>query len=75
MVVAGGVAANAHIRTELQNVANDFGKPFIAPPTALCTDNAAMIAWAAHEHIMAGFPASPLTIEPKARMPLCINIW
>jgi N6-L-threonylcarbamoyladenine synthase len=75
MVVAGGVAANKHIRSELQNVANDFGKPFIAPPTALCTDNAAMIAWAAHEHIIAGFPPSPLTIEPKARMPLCINIW
>jgi N6-L-threonylcarbamoyladenine synthase len=70
MVVAGGVAANKHIRSELQNVANDFGKPFIAPPTALCTDNAAMIAWAAHEHIMAGLPPSPLTIEPKARMPL-----
>ncbi len=74
MVVAGGVAANLHIRAELQNVANDFLKPFIAPPIALCTDNAAMIAWAAHEHIAAGFAPSPLELEPKARMPLIIKV-
>lgn len=71
IVVAGGVAANIAIRDRLVAVAEDLGKPFIAPPIKLCTDNAAMIAWAAAEHILHGSPPCDLRIEPKARMPLC----
>jgi N6-L-threonylcarbamoyladenine synthase len=44
--VAGGVASNATRRRELQRVAEAAGCRFLAPPLALCTDNAAMIAWA-----------------------------
>ncbi|PLK27671.1 tRNA (adenosine(37)-N6)-threonylcarbamoyltransferase complex transferase subunit TsaD [Novosphingobium sp. TH158] len=51
LVVAGGVAANQAIRTALQELAAEHGLPFVAPPLALCTDNAAMIAWAGVERL------------------------
>lgn len=47
--VAGGVAANNAIRSRLETVATSFDARFIAPPLTLCTDNAAMIAYAAIE--------------------------
>ena len=47
LVTAGGVAANTAVRGALEALASDRGLPFIAPPLALCTDNAAMIASAA----------------------------
>ncbi len=49
MAVAGGVAANKAIRAALEAVAAEAGVRFLAPPLALCTDNAAMIAWAGIE--------------------------
>jgi len=45
VAVAGGVAANGAIRGALQRVAAEAGARFLAPPLALCTDNAAMIAY------------------------------
>ncbi len=42
--VAGGVAANQTLRARLQSIPG--APPFLAPPLALCTDNAAMIAFA-----------------------------
>jgi len=53
--VAGGVAANAVIRARLEDVASAAGARFIAPPLALCTDNAAMIAWAGIERHRLGY--------------------
>ena len=47
--MAGGVAANRTIRGALEAVAGEAGLRFLAPPLALCTDNAAMIAWAGIE--------------------------
>lgn len=44
--VAGGVASNFHIRAALQEACDARGVKFIAPPLKLCTDNAAMIAYA-----------------------------
>ena len=64
LVVAGGVAANGAVRAALQAEAVARGLPFIAPPLRLCTDNAAMIAWAAQERIAAGL--SPES-DPQAR--------
>jgi N6-L-threonylcarbamoyladenine synthase len=64
LVVAGGVAANGAVRAALQAVAAAHGLPFIAPPLRLCTDNAAMIAWAAQERIAAGFAPDA---DPQAR--------
>jgi N6-L-threonylcarbamoyladenine synthase len=64
LVVAGGVAANGAVRAALQSEATAHGLPFIAPPLRLCTDNAAMIAWAAQERIAAGLSPEP---DPQAR--------
>ena len=71
LVVAGGVAANASVRAALENVAADHGMRFSAPPPALCTDNAAMIAWAGIERLaLAGFTPDPLDISARPRWPL-----
>ncbi|MEL1250903.1 tRNA (adenosine(37)-N6)-threonylcarbamoyltransferase complex transferase subunit TsaD [Aurantiacibacter gilvus] len=70
LVVAGGVAANQVIRTGLEQLAGEFALPFTAPPLPLCTDNAAMIAWAGVERLAAGFPADPLDLKARPRWPL-----
>ena len=44
LVVAGGVAANSHLRARLAQVANQKGVEIFIPPLSLCGDNAAMIA-------------------------------
>lgn len=69
LAVAGGVAANTVIRAELETVAAEFGVDFIAPPLALCTDNAAMIAYAGAEMFQAGLRAD-MTLEARPRWPL-----
>ena len=46
LAVAGGVAANRAIRAALETVCEGRGVRFTAPPLQLCTDNAAMIAYA-----------------------------
>jgi N6-L-threonylcarbamoyladenine synthase len=50
-VAAGGVAANRAIRSRLQSLSGEKGFQFVAPPPNLCTDNAAMIAWAGIERL------------------------
>ena len=67
--VAGGVAANAALRARLQEVARVAGTRFIAPPLALCTDNAAMIAWAGIERLRLG-RSDDLTLAARPRWPL-----
>ena len=69
LVVAGGVAANQNIRAVLKNCADDAGWSFKAPPLALCTDNAAMIAWAGAEHFAEG-KSDALDISARPRWPL-----
>ena len=54
LAVAGGVAANETLRAALHAVAAQAGATFLAPPLRLCTDNAAMIAWAGIEAFRAG---------------------
>ncbi|WP_166037200.1 tRNA (adenosine(37)-N6)-threonylcarbamoyltransferase complex transferase subunit TsaD [Sphingosinicella sp. YJ22] len=69
LVVAGGVAANTPIRTALKGLAEARGLPFVAPPLWLCTDNAAMIAWAGALRFEAGL-VDPLDVPARARWPL-----
>jgi N6-L-threonylcarbamoyladenine synthase len=69
LVVAGGVAANQAIRDALAELAEANGRRFSVPPAWLCTDNAAMIAWAGAERFAAGkFDA--LDVPARARWPL-----
>ncbi len=66
IAVAGGVAANAEIRAGLDAVATRFGLRFVAPPGTLCTDNAAMIAWAGIELDRIANPGLvPLVARPR----------
>ena len=69
LVVAGGVAANESIRSALTALAAAHGLPFVAPPLWLCTDNAAMIAWAGALRFEAGL-ADSLDVPARARWPL-----
>ena len=70
LVVAGGVAANSAIRTALEGFARARDMRFVAPPLALCTDNAAMIAWAGLERLSVGGAADPLDFRARPRWPL-----
>ena len=66
LAVAGGVAANQTLRAALDRVANAAEVRFLAPPLALCTDNAAMIAWAGIEQLRTGQPlAQDFTARPR----------
>jgi len=69
LAVAGGVAANVTIRTALAGLAEKAGLPFVAPPLALCTDNAAMIAWAGIELYRIGRRDGP-DLAARPRWPL-----
>ena len=69
LVVAGGVAANSAIRKALADLASREGRRFSVPPGWLCTDNAAMIAWAGAERFAAGV-SDPLDVPARARWPL-----
>jgi N6-L-threonylcarbamoyladenine synthase len=72
LVVAGGVAANQAVRGALTDLAAEHGLPFVAPPLWLCTDNAAMIAWAGALRFEQGL-VDGLDAPARARWPLDPN--
>jgi len=67
LVIAGGVAANQTIFARLQTEAESAGFDLCVPPGYLCTDNAAMIAWAALER---RDRPDGLDFAPRPRWPL-----
>lgn len=69
LVVAGGVASNGAIRDMLLDLTARHGMRFTAPPSWLCTDNAAMIAWAGVERFAAGL-TDELSCAARPRWPL-----
>ncbi len=69
IVLAGGVAANGAIRSALSALAAREGFQTKIPPPRLCTDNAAMVAWAGVEHGQLSL-FDGIGVSPKARWPL-----
>ncbi|SLN24127.1 tRNA N6-adenosine threonylcarbamoyltransferase [Pseudoruegeria aquimaris] len=67
--VAGGVSANRAIRSGLENLCRGMGVRFLAPPLTLCTDNAAMIAWAGLERFVGG-ASDGMDLAARPRWPL-----
>ena len=68
-VIAGGVAANLKIRESLIKLSKDKKFSPIFPPVNLCSDNAAMIAWAGIERYKMKL-IDNLEFPSKARWPL-----
>ena len=69
IAIAGGVSANTGLRNRLQSVGEALGWNIFIPAFQYCTDNAAMIAIAAHYKFLKG-QLFPLDVVPLARMPL-----
>ena len=67
--LCGGVAANQQIRRALKTVCDRCGSTLIAPHPQLCTDNAAMIAWAGIERFRLGL-RDDLSLIARPRWPL-----
>jgi len=68
-VIAGGVASNLSIRENLSKLAKEKNFASIFPPINLCSDNAAMIAWAGIERYKINL-IDTLEFPSKARWPL-----
>ena len=69
IVVSGGVASNTYLRAKLQQLADNNGLVFAAPPIRFCTDNGVMVAWAGLERFKKGYTNS-LDFKPRPRWPL-----
>ena len=71
-VIAGGVASNLSIRKNLINLANEKNFIPVFPSLDLCSDNAAMIAWAGIERYKFNL-IDDLDFPSKARWPLDVS--
>jgi N6-L-threonylcarbamoyladenine synthase len=70
LVIAGGVASNEYLRKNLEVKLKTIGLNLVFPPKHICTDNAAMIAWAGIEKLQNNPQANDIDFEPRARWAL-----
>ena len=72
VVLAGGVAANSHLRATLATALTSVGARLVAVPPRLCTDNGAMVAALGSSLLALGHRADPLLMDaaPTARPPM-----
>jgi N6-L-threonylcarbamoyladenine synthase len=69
VAIAGGVSANSGLRNSLKALGKEKGWQVFIPAFEYCTDNAAMIAMAAHFKFLKG-EFTDLGVTPLARMPI-----
>lgn len=69
IAIAGGVSANSGLRNALKELAVNNNWDLFIPAFEYCTDNAGMIAMAAHYQYQKGI-FSTLDVSPLARMPI-----
>ena len=81
LVVAGGVAANATVRSRLAHVASEAKLPMVCPAVRLCTDNGIMVAWTGMQRLLLGLAEAPPTaaddvelfVEVRPRWPIGVR--
>ena len=69
VTLSGGVSANSSLRKRINEIGKGKGWEVFMPSTALCTDNAAMIACAGY-HRFLNKDFAGLDLNPKAYLPL-----
>lgn len=70
VVMAGGVAANSYLRSELTKACLAEGIEFKFPPMSLCTDNAAMIGCEAYFNLISGVGIADMTLTAQSNLNL-----
>ena len=69
IILAGGVAANSSLRSEIKEKANLFDIKVFYPSVSLCTDNAAMVASTGYYKFKENKKSS-LNLDAVSRLPL-----
>ena len=67
LTICGGVSANSQLRLAVKDLGEELGLPVFVPKLEYCTDNAAMIAIAAHFKFQEG-QLSDQSVRPMARL-------
>ena len=75
LLIAGGVAANSRLRQLAAQRCAASGVLLRTPPTALCTDNGAMVAVMTSLAVSAGVKASHIGLEALSSVPLSQPVW
>jgi N6-L-threonylcarbamoyladenine synthase len=75
LLIAGGVAANSRLRQLAAQRCAASGVLLRTPPTALCTDNGAMVAVMTSLAVSAGVKASHIGLEALSTVPLSQPVW